>query len=332
MAETARPKLVLINKAALDELVSLQDAIAIVEAAMRAFSAGQVASPQRTVLSVNETTRMGLMPGAMPGLGRFGLKVVSLSSEAPQHGLPSHQGLMLLFDDKTGRPLCAVECHALTRLRTAAASAVATRALSRPDSKILSIIGCGDLAGPHIEAISAVRPIEQVIVWGRQRGKVEAFARGLPKYLNQTIGVTSDIRQAVRLGDIVCTVTSSQEPLVRGEWLKPGQHLNLVGSSLKSAREVDDAVVAAGYYIADSRAHALAQAGELLHAIEQRKVGQDHLKGEIGEVLAGKVPGRGGRDQITIYKSLGHAAQDIAVADTAHSRAAESGNIVSIDW
>ena len=332
MAETAQRKLVLINKAALDELVSVQDAITIVDAAMREFSAGQVGSPQRAVLNVNSTTRMGLMPGTMPGLERFGLKVVSLSSDASQYGLPSHQGMMLLFDDKTGQPLCVVECHALTRLRTAAASAVATRALSRPDSKILTIIGCGDLAGPHIEAISAVRPIEQVVVWGRQPGKVEAFVRGLPKYLNQSIGITSDIRQAVGLGDIVCTVTASQEPLVQGEWLKPGQHLNLVGASLKAAREVDDAVVARGYYIADSRPHALSQAGEFLHAIAQGKVKEDHLKGEIGEVLAGQVPGRANRDQITIYKSLGHVAQDISVANAALSRAAESGKVVSIDW
>ena len=135
MADSQKRKLVLINKAALDELVSLQDAIAIVDAAMREYSAGKVGSPQRAVLNVSAATRMGLMPGTMPSIGRFGLKVVSLSSEAPKFGLYSHQGMMILFDDATGQPLCMVECHALTRLRTAAASAVATRALSRPDSK-----------------------------------------------------------------------------------------------------------------------------------------------------------------------------------------------------
>jgi ornithine cyclodeaminase/alanine dehydrogenase-like protein (mu-crystallin family) len=209
---------------------------------------------------------------------------------------------------------------------------VATRALSRADSKVLTIIGNGDLAGPHIDAISAVRPIEQVIVWGRQRGKVEAFVQSLPPFLNQNITITSDIRQAVGLADIICTVTSSQEPLVHGEWLKPGQHLNLVGSSVKGPREVDDDVVARGYYIADSRPHALSQAAELCHAIEQGRVKEDHLKGEIGEVLAGSVPGRANSEQITIYKSLGHTAQDISVANAALSRAAESGNVVAIDW
>ena len=332
MTQTATRKLILINPAALDELVSLNDAIAIVDMAMREFSAGQVGAPQRAVMTVNPATRLGLMPGTMPGLGRFGLKVVSLSSEAPKFGLSSHQGMMLLFDDATGQPLCAVECHALTKLRTAAASAVATRALSRPDSKILTIIGNGALAGAHIDAISAVRPIEQVIVWGRQPGKVEAMIQNLPKFLNQKISVVNDIRQAVGLADIICTVTGSQEPLIHGEWLKPGQHVNLVGSSLRAAREVDDDVVARGYYIADSRVHALSQAGELCHAIEAGRVKDDHLKGEIGEVLAGTVPGRSNREQITLYKSLGHVAQDISVANAALSRATESGKVVKLDW
>ncbi len=332
MVETAQRKLIFINRAALDELVSLNDAIGIVGAAMRDFSAGRVNAPQRAVMTVNASTRLGLMPGTMPDLGRFGLKVVSLSSDAPKFGLPSHQGLMLLFDDANGQPLCAVDTYALTRLRTAAASAVATKAMSRPDSKVLTIIGNGDLAGAHIDAISAVRPIEQVIVWGRHRGKVEAFVQGLPKFLNQNIQVTSDIRQAVSLGDIICTVTSSQEPLVLGEWLRPGQHLNLVGSSLRAAREVDDEVVARSYYIADSKAHALSQAGELCHAIEQGRVKEDHVKGEIGDVLAGSLPGRVNAGQITLYKSLGHAAQDISVANAALSRAKESARVVAVDW
>ena len=132
--------------------------------------------------------------------------------------------------------------------------------------------------------------------------------------------------------DIICTLTASPEPILLGAWPKPGQHVNLVGSSLRSPREADDEVVARGYLIADQREHALAQAGEFCHAIEAGKVGQDHLKGEIGEVLLGRVPGRAGDEQITLYKSLGHVAQDIAVADAAVSRAYKSDKVVSIDW
>jgi ornithine cyclodeaminase len=263
----------------------------------------------------------------MPSLARFGVKVVSLSADAPSFGLPSHQGVMLLFDSGTGQALAALDCHALTRMRTAAASAVATRALARPDAKILALIGPGDLAGPHLDAITAVRPIEHVRVWGRAKDKAEAFAAG-----RRNVRVADSIEEAVRGADIICTLTSSSGPLLEGKWLEPGQHLNLVGSSLRSSREVDDETVRRGYFIADSREHALSQAGELRHAIEQRVVDQNHLKGEIGEVLSGKVPGRTSDDQITIYKSLGHAAQDLALAHAALLRAGKSDKVVAVDW
>jgi alanine dehydrogenase len=331
-----RRKLVLINEPAFRELVSLLDAIEIVDMAMRDLSAGLVGAPQRSVMPVSPVVRLGLMPGSMAGIGRFGLKVVSLSSVAGQYGLSSHQGLMLLFDDTTGQPLCALDCHALTHLRTAAASAVATRALSRPESRTLAIIGCGDLAGIHIDAISVVRDITRVRVWGRSKAKAEDFAQNRSQVCDQEIVVTDTVEQAVEGADIVCTLTGSPTPILKGEWLAPGQHLNLVGASIRAAREADDEVVARGYFIADSRAHALAQAGELCHAIEQGRVNEAHLKGEIGEVLAGAVAGRTSADQITVYKSLGNIAQDIAVANAALSRAtesaAESDKVVAIDW
>ena len=298
---------------------------------MRDLSAGRVIAPQRTVMTVNPATRLGLMPGAMPDIGRFGLKVVSLSSDAPKYGLPSHQGLMLLFDDVTGRPLAALDTHALTRLRTAAATAVATRALAKAGANSLAIIGCGDLAGTHLEAIAAVRPIRRVALWSRTKEHAEALARARAAP-GREIRVAGSVAEAVAGADIVCTLTASPTPVLEGAWLAPGQHVNLVGSSLRSPREADDEVVARGWFIADQREHALDQAGELCHAIETGRVGADHLKGEIGEVLLGRVPGRTGDGQITIYKSLGHAAQDIAVADAALSRAYKSDKVVSVDW
>lgn len=321
------PKLLVINQIALQDIITLAETIEIVDQAMRELSAGLVAAPERTVMSVNSATRLGLMPGAMPSLSRFGVKAVSLSADAAAFGLPSHQGLMLLFDSATGQPLAVLDCHALTRMRTAAASAVATRALARRDAKVLAIIGPGDLAGPHLDAISAIRPIEQVRIWGRSKAKAEAFAAG-----RRDVRVADSVEQAVKGADIICTLTSSPGPLLEGAWLEPGQHLNLVGSSLRSSREVDDETVRRGIFIADSRSHALSQAGELLHAIEQRVVDQGHVKGEIGEVLAGKAPGRIRDDQITIYKSLGHAAQDIALAHALLLRAGKSDKVTAVDW
>jgi alanine dehydrogenase len=321
------PKLLVINANTLQDIITLAETIEIVDQAMRELSAGLVIAPERTVMSVNSATRLGLMPGAMPSLSRFGVKVVSLSADAASFGLPSHQGLMLLFDSATGQPLAALDCHALTRMRTAAASAVATRALAGRDAKVLAIIGPGDLAGPHLDAISAIRPIEQVRIWGRSRAKAEAFAAG-----RRQVHIADGVEQAVNGADIICTLTSSREPLLEGAWLKPGQHLNLVGASLRSSREVDDETVRRGIFIADSRVHAWSQAGELLHAIEQHVVDQDHVKGEIGEVLAGKLPGRTRDDQITIYKSLGHAAQDIALAHALLLRAGKSDKVTVVDW
>lgn len=322
-------ELQIINGPALDELVPLADAIVFVEKAMRALSDGKVAAPERTIMAVNTATRLGLMPGAMPELGRFGLKAVSLYTEAPRHGLSSHQGMMLLFDDTTGQALAVLDCHTLTRLRTAAASAVATRALARPESKSLAIIGTGDLAVPHIEAISLVRRIERITIWGRSPDKAQAVAQQVS---GPAVTVARTIEEAVAEADIVCTLTASTTPILEGRWLKSGQHLNLVGASIRAAREADDDVVARGWFIADARAHALSQAGELRHAIEQGRVGEDHLKGEIGEVLAGRVPRRAAPDQITIYKSLGHVAQDIAVAEAALGRTENSDKVAVVDW
>ena len=329
---TALHKLQIINAKALESLLSMPDAIAIVDAAMRDLSGGRVIAPQRSVMPVNAATRLGLMPGAMPDLGRFGLKVVSLSSDAPKYGLPSHQGLMLLFDDASGKPLAALDTHALTRLRTAAASAVATRALSRANARTLAIIGCGDLAAPHIEAIAAVRPIRRVILWSRTREKADALAKARSGVAGQEIHVAATVAEAVAEADIVCTLTASPTPVLLGAWLAPGQHVNLVGSSLKAPREADDDLVARGYFIADQREHALSQAGEFCHAVEEGRVKADHLKGEIGEVLLGRVPGRSDENQITIYKSLGHVAQDIAVAEAALSRTYKSDKVVTVDW
>lgn len=324
---TSGTKLLVINQAALQDIITLAETIEVVDQAMRELSAGLVAAPERTVMAVNAATRLGLMPGAMPSLARFGVKVVSLSADAASFGLPSHQGLMLLFDSGTGQPLAALDCHTLTRMRTAAASAVASRALARPEAKILAIIGPGDLAGPHVDAISAVRPIQEVRVWARSKAKAQAFAA-----TRRNVVSAESAEQAVKGADIICTLTSSAEPLLQGRWLEPGQHLNLVGSSLRSSREVDDETVRRGTFIADSRSHALSQAGELLHAIEQRVVDQGHVKGEIGEVLSGKIPGRVSEDQITIYKSLGHAAQDIALAHAILLRAGKSDKVAAVEW
>ena len=305
-----------IGAAALSRLVSIEQAIPLVDVAMRYLSDGQVNAPERWAMPVSDDARMGIMPGAAPGIDRFGIKVLSLFDSQKRQGLPSHQGVMLLFDLSNGRPLCTVDGAALTILRTAAASAVATRALARPDSRSLAIIGCGDQARLHVAAIRNLMPIREVTLWNRTTAKAEEFGR---RYLaGMAWRVCATPAQAADPADIVCTLTAAAEPILIGADLRPGQHVNLVGSSTAGPREVDDVFVARARYVADSREHALNHAAELQSAIANRLVTADHIVGEIGDVLSGRIEGRVSPDDITIYKSLGHIIQDLVVADAAH--------------
>jgi ornithine cyclodeaminase len=305
-AESTSPVLAVVNALALADIISMPEAIELVTQAMLDLSNGLVSAPERTAVQVAPAGKLALMPGAMAGINRFGLKALSLYSTAASHGLPGHQGVMLLFDSVTGRPLCAIDSHALTGLRTAAASAVATQALACPESRSVAVLGCGSLAELHVEAISLVRPIEEIIVWGRSIEKARHFRAQCALRSPARVTLAHSVQEAVERADIICTVTSASSPILEGRWLQPGQHLNLVGASVRATREVDDLTVVRGRFIADSRAHALSQAGELRHAMDSGCVGEQHLAGEIGEVLAGRVMGRSDPAMITIYKSLGH--------------------------
>jgi ornithine cyclodeaminase len=324
--------LALVNTAALAEIVSMADAIELTAAALKEISSDLVSAPERNGVPVAPEGKLVLMPGAMAHLNRFGLKVLSLFPNAADHGLPGHQGLMLLFDAGTGRPLCALDSHALTGLRTAAASAVATRALSRTDSRCLALIGCGSLAPLHAQAIALVRPLDKIIIWGRTPANARRLADECADRLGVKSIVAPSVQDAIAQADIVCTLTSSDVPVVEGRWLQPGQHFNLVGASTRASREVDDTAVERGRFIVDCRAHALSQAGELRHAIASGRVTEEHVVAEIGEVLAGRAVGRPDPQSITLYKSLGHVAQDIRVADAAFSGLNRSQHVVYVDW
>ncbi|MEA3149661.1 MAG: hypothetical protein QOD56_600 [Gammaproteobacteria bacterium] len=323
--------LAMVNARALADILSMPDAIELVTTAMREVSDGMVVAPERGGVAVGNGTLV-LMQGAMTHINRFGVKVLSLFPPAASSLLPGHQGLMLLFDAHDGRPLCALDSHALTTLRTAAASAVATKALSRSDSRSVALIGCGALAPLHAQALCLVRPVEEIIVWSRSTEKARLFADQCSERLGKKLTVAASVQEAVERADIVCTLTGAQSPILEGRWLRAGQHLNLVGASTRAAREVDDETVARGRFIVDSRAHALSQAGELRHALESGCVQEEHVAAEIGEVLAGRASGRDDRSMITIYKSLGHVAQDIRVAGAVFDGLDRSQHVVRVEW
>ncbi len=221
----------------------------------------------------------------------------------------------MLFESQHGSAIAMMNAGLLTAIRTAAASGVATRALAREDAAVLAIVGAGEQAEHHLAAMLAVRPVREVRIVGRRAQKAEKFAaQAREQHPDIEIDVRTDVRAAVEGADLVCTVTSSAEPVLSGAWIGPGTHLNVVGASIPSKREIDEEMVARAALFVDFRPSTFAQAGEVIGAIESGRIGKDHVRAEIGEVLAGTRPGRTGAEEITLYRSLGIAAQDLACA------------------
>jgi ornithine cyclodeaminase len=308
------------------ELLPYGECVDAVEQAMRSVSAGKVLMPLRQLMPLPSSDgKLAWMPGYLGDPECFGIKLLSLFPGNPRVGLSSHVGLYVLYESAHGRPVAIMEASALTAIRTAAASVVATRALARPDSRTLAVIGTGEEARSHIDAFQAVRPFERVIVWGRRPDA----ARELAEYALAAgcvhVEIAGSIAAAAAEADVICTVTGSPTALLFGRDIRGGTHLCLVGASVPSSREVDDDLVALSRYFVDYRASALAQAGELRDAIAAGRVTDAHLLGEIGDVLSGTVPGRVADDDVTVYKSLGVAAQDLVSALVVYRHALERG-------
>jgi ornithine cyclodeaminase/alanine dehydrogenase-like protein (mu-crystallin family) len=286
--------------------------IPIVRQAMIAFSKGETKQLLRSIIPLSEGRMFGVMPGAMGAHAVFGAKLLSVFHGNFERGIQSHQGIVVLFEAESGAPVCILHAGEITAIRTAAASAVATDALARKDARRLALLGYGEQAGTHARAIRKVRDLESIVVWGRSAERTKAFAECMQSELRLPVRAAASAQEAVAEADIVCTVTSSSEPIVKGEWVQPGTHLNLVGSSHAGPVEVDNDLVVRSRFIADSREGVLAQGAEFLRAKAAGLIGDEHIVGEIGQVLAGDVAGRRSADEITAYKSLGHIVQDLA--------------------
>jgi len=301
----------------------MPECIEAVERAMRAVSSGAAVIPLRTIMAMPDGRNFfGVMPGYIEDPRGLGAKILTVYPDNPRRGLSSHIGVVVVFDPETGFPCAVMDAAQITAIRTAAASAVATRALARADAAHLAVLGTGEQAATHIESIAHVRDLRTIRIWGRSSGKAQALADRVRAAVSAPIEVSSSAERAVREADIVCTVTAAREPVLCGEWLKEGSHVNLVGASQISAREADDVLVARARFFVDSRVSARAEAGELHHALEAGLISADHVRGEIGEVLNGTVPGRRTEREVTVYKSLGIAAQDVAATQVILKRAA----------
>jgi len=294
--------------------------IPIVRQAMIAFSRGETKQLLRSIIALSEGRLFGVMPGAMGANAAFGAKLISVFHGNFARGIQSHQGLVILFDPESGAPVCVLDAGEITAIRTAAASAVATDALARQDSRCLALLGYGEQAATHARAIARVRDLESIVVWGRSPARAQNFAGRMQSELAIPVAAAADVRGAVDNADIICTLTSAAEPILHGDWVRSGTHLNLVGSSYAGPAEVDNALVVRSRFIADSREGVLNQGAEFLRAKAAGLIADEHIVAEIGQVLAGDVQGRRSPEEITVYKSLGHIVQDLASAWALYSQ------------
>ncbi|MDE2262028.1 MAG: ornithine cyclodeaminase family protein [Gammaproteobacteria bacterium] len=295
--------------------------IAAVRNAMADFSADGKPQPLRSIVEIAPEKFFGLMPGTLCAPHGFGAKVLSVFADPAQPGRAAHRGVVVLFERESGQLSCIADAGEVTEIRTAAASAVATDVLARQDARTLAIFGCGAQAAAHIRALARVRRLERILVWGRSVERAGRFAQRMQAEVGIPVTAVAEGREAAAGADIICTVTGSRTPVLFGEWVRAGTHVNAVGSSYAGPVEIDHALVQASRYIVDSRRSALAAASEFLLAREAGLIDDGHLAAEIGEVLLGRVPGRSSSEEITVYKSLGHIVQDLAAVSYLHARA-----------
>ncbi|ERS84208.1 MULTISPECIES: ornithine cyclodeaminase family protein [unclassified Halomonas] len=286
---------------------------ALVERLAATFRAG-VESPPRHHHAIHRPdgeATMLLMPAWEPA-GYIGVKMVNVFPQNADHGLPAIAGVYLLSEGAHGRPLACIDGSELTRRRTAAASALAARELAREDAETLLVVGTGKLAPMVIEAHAAVRPIRRVRIWGRQAAKAERLAADYADRFD-TAAVT-DLAAATGEADIVSCVTLAETPLIRGEWLTPGSHLDLIGAFRPTMRETDGECLARSEVFVDTYAGARGEAGDIHQAVEEGAFRFEAIRGELAELLRGEVPGRSSDDAITLFKSVGASLEDLAAA------------------
>jgi ornithine cyclodeaminase len=313
-------------------LLPMVDCIALMREALTTLARGDAVLPLRSMTRLPDRSGLlGLMPGYLGAPVAFGIKLVTVMPRNQERGLDSHQGLVLLFDPEDGRPLAAMDASSITAIRTAAVSGAATRALAREDARELAILGSGVQAHSHLDAMRAARPLARVRVWSRNPEHARAFAEAASRRTGIPVHATTSAREAVRDAEIICTTTASHDPILHSDWIAPGAHINAVGACFRDARELDtEALLRARLYV-DRRESAFAEAGDFLIPQAEGAVDETHIVGELGELFLGTVEGRRTNDEVTLFKSLGIAVEDLAAAHHVYRRALAAGVGVEVD-
>ena len=319
-------KILILNHDEVVQLLPMKECIAIMREALIKLASGEVHQPLRTIVRPPDAAGvMGLMPSYVGGdQAAYGLKTVCVFPGNPAKGKDAHQGAVLLFSAETGELLALVNASAITAIRTAAVSGVATDLLARDDASDLAIIGAGVQARTHLKAIAEVRPLKRCRVASRNITHARRLAEEMSGSVPFAIEPVETVAKALAGADLVATVTNSKEPVVHREWISPGVHLNVVGSSTPHAREVDTATIADSALFVDRRESTLNEAGDYLFAMREGAIGPEHIRAELGEVLTGKKPGRTSSQEVTLFKSLGLAVEDLAAANYLYQKARET--------
>ncbi len=318
---------VVLTERDVEELLPMRDCIDVMAEALVSFRRGEMTMPLRSVfVPPGATGLMAWMPAHGSGTRAvYGMKVLCVIPGNPARGLEGHQGAVILQDGETGRLRAVVNASAITAIRTAAVTAVATRALANEDARRLAIVGTGTQARRHLESIPLVRPIERAVVIGRTPERAKAFVEEARASVPFELQPAADAETAVREADVVVTVTTSRDPVLQGAWLSAGTHVNAVGASQPTSRELDTESVAAASLFADRDESVRNEAGEFRLALDEGRIGPDHIRAELADVLTGARPGRTSLEEITLFRSLGLAIEDLAAARFVLERADATG-------
>lgn len=330
-------KLLVLSGADVARLLPMVECIRVMGDAFRDLAEGRVEQPLRTILKPDAAPGlMAFMPAYRAGEGAngaFGVKIVGVFHGNVARGKDAHQGAVLLFDGETGEPLAAMNASAITAIRTAAVSGLATMLLAKADAGDLAILGAGVQARHHLQAMACVRRLRRVRVRSRSLESARRFAAEMAAESPVPIEAVETCEAAVRAADLIVTATNAAEPVVRREWISDGAHLNVVGASLPTRREVDGATMAAAAVFVDRRESALNEAGDYLLAVQEGAIGPAAIRAELGELVIGSRPGRGSDARmITLFKSLGLAIEDLAAAQRIYARAKAEGAGAAVDF
>lgn len=307
-------------------LLPMAACIEVMAKMFRALGEGKALFPQRSVMwQPDKKGALGLMPAWLGEPVALGAKVVSVFPGNVETPYESHQGAVLLFDTENGRLQAIIDAGAITAIRTAAVSGLATRLLARPDAGDLAILGSGTQAEMHFAAMQAVRPVRRVRVWSRNAEHARRFAeRAAERYGIEVTSVDS-AHEAVNCADLVCTVTGAEEPVLKGEWLAPGAHVNAVGASVPRFRELDNEAVVRSRLYVDYRESVLAEADDIRIPLREKAIGESHIQGELADLVLERSAGRQGPDDLTLFKSVGIATEDLAAARYVYEQTAKTG-------